>query len=282
MSDKGGVVITGASTGIGAACALGLDKRGYRVFAGVRSKEAGEELVSKAGGGLTPIILDVTNLETIHESAELVESMMGSKHFAGLFNNAGISIGGPLEYVELDDLRNQLEVNVVGQLAVTQAFLPLLRKSKGRIVNTGSVGGFITTPTIGPYCMSKYAMEAFSDALRMELKPQGIEVALLQPAAVATDIWKKADAMTEEMAQKTTPEFTKYYGAFMKGVEKFVEEGKTNAAHPDVVLKAVIHALESRKPKTRYRMGTGVMQRIIMAKLPDRIRDRVFLKALGV
>jgi NAD(P)-dependent dehydrogenase (short-subunit alcohol dehydrogenase family) len=281
-ADQGSVLITGASTGIGAACAVGLAKRGYSVYAGVRKSEDGDRLKGEADENLVPLILDVTQPETIDAARKSIEAAVGARGLRCLFNNAGISVNGPLEFLPIDDLRWQLEVNVVGQLAVTQAFLPLLRQAKGRIITTGSVGGFVTTPILGPYCMSKYAMEAFSDALRIELKPQGIEVVLLEPAAIATEIWDKGTQEALAYEENPPPGFLERYGAFVEGVKKFAAEGKQHAHPPRVVLDAVVHALESPKPKTRYVMGDGAGQRKLLRRLPDRLRDRLILKALGV
>jgi NAD(P)-dependent dehydrogenase (short-subunit alcohol dehydrogenase family) len=282
MEDRGVVVITGASTGIGAACAVGLAKRGYTVFAGVRKPEDGSRLQSEAVENLIPLTIDVTDQATIDAAAERARRESKGKPFRGLFNNAGISVNGPLEFVKPEDLRWQLEVNCVGQLAVTQAFLPMILQSKGRIITTGSVGGFVATHMLGPYCMSKYTIEAFSDALRIELAPQGVHVVLLEPAAIATPIWDKGRDGAEEMISHASPAFEERYGRFIAGIRKFGQEGRSTAADPKVVLDAVIHALESPKPKTRYVMGTGAGQRKFLRMLPDRLRDRVLLKAFGV
>ena len=165
------VVVTGASTGIGAACALDCAGRGMTVFAGVRDPGAGEALAAKGGPLLIPIILDVTDEPSIARSVETVQRVIGDGGLGGLVNNAGIAIGSPLEVIALSQLRKQLEVNVIGQIAVTQAFLPLLRRARGRIVNMGSIAGRGTIPLLGPYSASKFALEALTDALRMELQP---------------------------------------------------------------------------------------------------------------
>lgn len=282
MSDRGGVVITGASTGIGEACAIGLAQRGYQVFAGTRKKEDADRLQAEGGPNLHPVNLDVTNAATIESARSEVSAVLGSKPLRGLFNNAGVSVNGPLEFVKPEDLRWQLEVNCVGQLAVTQAFLPMLRASKGRIIITGSVGGFVATPVLGPYNMSKFAMEAFADSLRVELTPDGIEVVLLQPAAIRTSIWDKGLSESETFIKNAPPEMEQRYGKFLAGITKFAEDGKTNSSDPKVVLDAVIDGLESPKPKTRYIMGVGAGQRRFLRMLPDRMRDRLLLKAFGV
>lgn len=282
MSDQRTIVITGASTGIGAACAVGLAKRGYRVFAGVRKPEDGDRVRQEGGDNLSSLILDVTDQSTIDGAVQTVQEAVGEGGLYGLMNNAGISVNGPLEFVSPEELRWQFEVNCVGQLAVTQAFLPMIRKAKGRIISTGSVGGFVTTPLLGPYCMSKYAMEAFSDALRVELKPQGIHVILLEPASIATPIWDKGLEGAQEIFANPPDGYMERYAGFVKGIQKFADQGKNSASNPDVVLDAVVHALESPRPKTRYIMGAGAGQRRFLHRLPDKLRDRAFLKAFGI
>src|SRR6476660_9239429 len=163
------VVVTGASTGIGAACALDFAGRGMTVFAGVRDPRAGEALAAKGGPSLIPITLDVTDEPSIARSVETVQRVVGESGLGGLVNNAGIAIGSPLEVIDLSQLRKQLDVNVIGQIAVTQAFLPLLRRARGRIVNMGSIAGRGTIPLLGPYSASKFALEALTDALRMAM-----------------------------------------------------------------------------------------------------------------
>lgn len=282
MTRQKTALVTGASTGIGAGCAVGLARRGYRVFAGVRKAEDGERLVKQAQANLEPVRIDVTQADTIEAARAQIESETGDNGLDALMNNAGVSVASPIEFLGIDDLRWQLEVNVVGQVRVTQAFLPLLRRARGCILITGSVGGFVATPFLGAYNMSKYAMEAFADSLRMELKPQGIRVALLEPAAIATEIWDKGAAAAEPFRDDPPPGFMEHYGPFLEGVQKFAAEGKERGHPPQVVLDAVVHALESRRPKTRYVMGDGARLRQLLRRLPDRLRDAMILKALGV
>lgn len=279
MAAKGSVVITGASTGIGYACAVGLDARGYRVFAGVRKEEDAERLRAAASDRLTAQILDVTSREQIAASAEAVAS--AGEPVAGLINNAGITVNGPIEFIGLDDLRWQMEVNVIGLVAVTQAFLPQLRQSKGRIINVSSVGGFSVTPMLGPYCASKFAVEAISDALRRELRPAGIEVVVLQPAAIATKIWEKGRNASMNFIANAPEGLIEHYSTLLQAISKYAVDAEKRAADPKIVLDAVIDALESARPKTRYRMGDGVGQRVFLKMLPDRWADRTIAKATG-
>ena len=184
MATAKSVVITGASTGIGAACALHLDQWGWRVFAGVRKQGDAEALRAQGSARLTPVSLDVTDTVSISTAASAVAGAVGAAGLAGLVNNAGIVVPGPIELLPLSDLRRQLEINVVGQVAVTQAFLPLIRAGRGRIVNMGSIAGRMATPFTGAYGASKFALEALTDALRLELQPWGISVSIIEPGAV--------------------------------------------------------------------------------------------------
>ncbi len=182
------VLVTGASTGIGRATGLYLQARGFRVFASVRRETDAADL-----SGATPVLLDVENAESIRAAADAVGAALEDGALQGLVNNAGIAVSGPLEFLEMSDLRHQFEVNLFGQVAVTRAFLPLLRRAKnGRIVNMSSISGRITAPLLGPYSMSKFALEAFSDALRRELSPFGLSVSVVEPGAIKTPIWDKA------------------------------------------------------------------------------------------
>jgi NAD(P)-dependent dehydrogenase (short-subunit alcohol dehydrogenase family) len=185
-SATGAVVITGTSTGIGRATAVRLAGMGFRVFAGVRKPADADELAQTPG--ITPLIIDVTDPAIVSAAAETVASQTGSAGLRGLVNNAGITVPGPLEFLPLDDLRRQLEVNVIGPIAVTQAFLPLLRRGRGRIINIGSIGGKMSMPFLGAYHVSKFGMEALSDSLRQELRPWGIRVSLVEPGGVSTPL----------------------------------------------------------------------------------------------
>ena len=174
------VVVTGASSGIGEACALRLDKLGFRVFAGVRREADSEALKRKASDRLIPIFLDITEASSIAAAVDVVAAAVGEAGLSGLVNNAGVVIAGPLEFLPLDQICKQFEVNVIGQITVTQAFLPLVRQGHGRLVNIGSLAGRVAMPFIGAYSASKFAMEALTDALRVELRPWKIRVSLIE------------------------------------------------------------------------------------------------------
>jgi NAD(P)-dependent dehydrogenase (short-subunit alcohol dehydrogenase family) len=267
-------IITGASTGIGEACALRLDTAGWRVFAGVRKEADGQRLKSKASDRLVPVILDVTDQVQIDAAAKTVADAVGPAGLQGVVNNAGMTVNGPLEYLTSDDLRRQFEVNVVGQIAMTRAFLELIRNGRGRIVFIGSIAGKFATPFLGPYSASKHAMEALSDSLRQELRPWGIPVALVEPGSIATPLWEKgqrdADEMEKHMPEEAMMRYGKAFNALHAAAKKFEAAG----IPPDRVAKSVEHALTSGRPRTRYVVGfDATMQRLLAAVVPDRTLD---------
>lgn len=285
------VLITGASSGIGQACAIELDRLGFRVYAGVRREQDGARLCSLASPRLTPVSLDVTESQSIAEAAQMITQTVGEGGLAGLVNNAGISVACVLEYIPLEQLRRQFEVNVFGQLAVTQAMLPLLRRARGRVVNISSLSGLTAAPYIGPYAASKHAFEAISDSLRLELRGFGIHVAVIQPADIATPIWEKsqrfADALRDELlasvGERIPPEVQDVYREDIARMRKATTELAARAIPVSRVVRAVTHSLTARRPKTRYRVGAktwGVAH--VLRRLPDRIRDRVVLLSLGM
>ncbi len=266
------VVITGASTGIGRACALDLDRRGFGVFATVRQAADGAALAMQASAHLRTLYLDVTDEASIRQAAAEVAAAVGEAGLHGLVNNAGVAEPGPLEFLPLDRLRRQFEVNVTGQVAVTQAFLPLLRRARGRIVNVGSIGGRSVLPFAGAYCASKYALEAVTDALRMELQPAGVEVVIVEPGGVATPIWDKA------LDEALPPEVEAVYGPALAAMKNAVAKVSTEGVPAEAVARVVHAALTARRPRTRYLVGRMAYLRLLLQKLPDRLRDRLLLR----
>ena len=265
------VLVTGASSGIGHACAMRLRRAGWQVYGGVRTAEAAATL---RGQGVEPLELDVTDAEQIATAAAAAGAELH-----GVVANAGIAIAAPLELVPLDELRRQLEVNVVGQVAVLQALLPALRRARGRVVLMGSVGGRSALPFLGPYAASKHALEAFADVLRVELGPWGIAVSIVEPASVKTAIWTKGAAQADAMRQGITRDADELYAA---RIERFraIALKRGPGIDPDVVAKAVEHALTSSRPKARYLVGRDAHLRAWIERLPTRLRDRVLAKAL--
>jgi NAD(P)-dependent dehydrogenase (short-subunit alcohol dehydrogenase family) len=245
-------VISGASSGIGRAVALHLDRAGWQVFAGVRSDAAGDELRAASSGGLTPLTLDVVDPAAVAAAAVTVGQSTGGRLDA-LFNNAGVTTPGPTEMVPLDEIRQAFEVNVFGHLAMTQAFLPMLRQSRGRLVFTSSMSGRIAFPFLGTYAATKYALEAHGDALRRELRQFGIRVALVEPGSIDTGIWDKG--LDPSVRARLAPESELLYRRGLDFAEKGGRRSAQAAIPVDAVVKAVDHALNSRRPKRRYVVG---------------------------
>jgi NAD(P)-dependent dehydrogenase (short-subunit alcohol dehydrogenase family) len=275
------VLVTGCSTGIGAAAALDLDRAGYTVFAGIRRAEDADQLRARGSERLRPIELDVTRSDQVARAAELIETETGATGLRGLVNNAGIVVGGPLEFLSLEDFRAQFEVNVFGLLAVTQALLPALRLARGRIVNIGSVSGKTVTPLIGAYAASKHALEAMSDALRLELAPWGIDVALIEPGPVQTAIWDKGRDALARAPEVYSDRALELYGPRMAVVGRLAEASGAAGVTTDPVVGAIRHALEARRPKTRYLIGRGAWLRAgLRWLLPDRVMDALIQRYL--
>lgn len=271
------VLITGASTGIGRACALHMDGRGWRVFAGIRKGTDAKAIQREASSRLTPITLDVAVPASIARARKLIERAVGDFGLAGLVNNAGIPYGGPVEFLDLDEVRGTFEVNYFGVIAVTQAFIPLLRLAQGRIVNMSSISGRIASPFISPYSTSKFALEALSDALRVELHRWHIDVAVIEPGAIDTPIWAKGGRIANRLTSAAAPEALRLYGAAIAMVESGL---KPHGIPAERVARAVAQALTSRRPKTRYPIGKDSRLVELFRSLPDRVRDGFFIRRL--
>jgi NAD(P)-dependent dehydrogenase (short-subunit alcohol dehydrogenase family) len=280
---RGAIVITGASTGIGESCALRLDRAGFTVYAGVRKDADAERLRQQGSARLTPIRLDVTDESTIDAARQQVTAAVGRSGIAGLVNNAGIGLGGPIEFLPLDEWRTQFEVNVFGTIAVTQAFMPLIRLGAGRIVVIGSIAGRFASPFISPYCASKHALEAFADALRFELKPWKIDVAIVEPGSIATPIWDKAESTFERLKRELPAQAMELYGDAIAAIDAFTKDAAKRGIPPDMVARVVQHALTAKRPKTRYLVGTDArLQAAASTVLPDRMLDRLIASQLKI
>ena len=279
MNSHPSALITGASTGIGETCAHYLATRGWRVFAGVRQPADAERL---AAANITPLILDVTQAKQIDYAIAAIRKELGSAGLQGLVNNAGIAVTGPLEYLPLDDLRLQMEVNFIGQVAVTQACLPLLRLGRGRIANISSIGGRVASPFVGPYSASKFALEAFTDALRRELRPWKLHVASIQPGSIKTPIWEKSLAWGDSLRARLPAQAIALYGPVLQRVYRRAQSAGARGIPAEAVARAVHHALSARWPRTRYIMGRGTRLSIWLARrLPDELVDWVIGRALS-
>lgn len=277
-TDGQAVVITGASTGIGAACVKRLAAAGFQIFAGVRKAEDGAALQQAIGDRVMPLLLDVTNTDQIAAAQAAVAATVGERGLAGLVNNAGIAVGGPLEFMPMVEFQRQMAVNVYGALAVTQAFLPLLRQATGRIVNMSSISGLASSPFLGPYAASKFALEALSDALRLELRPWGIGVVLVEPGTIATPIWQKGLAFADQLEAGMSPQAQAYYGPIFPFMRNLLT--RSRGTPPAAVAQVVEQALTVAQPKARYLVGNDARLRTWIERLPTRWRDRLIISRL--
>jgi NAD(P)-dependent dehydrogenase (short-subunit alcohol dehydrogenase family) len=276
MPTTGTVVVTGASTGIGRATALRLAGAGFDVLAGVRREEDGAALRAE-DGHIEPVIVDVTDAGHVAGLAERV----GGAPLAGLVNNAGIAVAGPLEGIPLDEVRRQYEVNVFGLLAVTQALLDPIRTGHGRIVNIGSIGGRINTPFVGPYSSSKAAVRSLSAALRRELRPWDIRVALVEPGALDTPIWRKGEEGAQDTIAALPERVRTLYAGPLEALVAATRKIAAGASSPDDAAQAVEHALTSDRPRTLYTVGREArVQGALHSVLPARAFDALVARAM--
>jgi NAD(P)-dependent dehydrogenase (short-subunit alcohol dehydrogenase family) len=277
------VVITGTSTGIGRACALMLDRKGFRVFAGVRKDADGDTLRSVASSSLTPVHIDVTDAASIRALADVVKAEVGAAGLHGLVNNAGTTLPCPIEYLPLDGYRRELEVNLVGPLAVTQALLPMLRQAQGRVVNVTSAAGRAGVPLMAPYVSAKHGLEGLSDVMRLEFRQLGIRVAVIEPGFVGTSMGGKLQRDTESALSSLPDEGRRRYGPALEKLAEQISHHAATGSPPEVVAESVLHALTSKKPRTRYPAGAGAKRMLLMRRiLPDRQFDRIILRAGGL
>jgi NAD(P)-dependent dehydrogenase (short-subunit alcohol dehydrogenase family) len=269
------VLVTGASTGIGRACVERLTGRGMVVFAGVRRDTDGKELERDLGPRVVPLILDVTDSDQIDDARRQVEQSLGRHRFVGLVNNAGVAIGGPVEYLPIELWREQFEVNLFGLVAVTQAFIDLLRPAPGRIVVIGSISGRLANPLMAPYAGSKHAVEALGEALRHELAPWGIRTSVVEPGAVRTPVWDKGRALAERLERELPPEGLERYRSFIDLVRRGIDRQEDAGIEPDRVAAVVERALLCTDPRARYPVGPDAHVTAALSRLlPDRLRDR--------
>jgi NAD(P)-dependent dehydrogenase (short-subunit alcohol dehydrogenase family) len=275
------VLVTGSSTGIGRAVALRLDRDGWRVFAGVRREEDAEALRAEGSDRLVPVILGVTDVAQVAAAAKLIEEQVGETGLDGLVNNAGIAVLSPLETIPLEDFRWQIEVNLTGQVAVTQAMLPLVRLARGRIVFVSSIGGRMALPFGAPYHAAKFGIEAVADCLRQELAPWRIGVAVIEPGSIDTPIWERGEQIADEVASRAPAAQEELYGQTIERFRAAVRRTADRGIAPEKVATAVAHALTARRPRTRYLVGADARgQALARRLLPDRAFDRMVARAM--
>jgi NAD(P)-dependent dehydrogenase (short-subunit alcohol dehydrogenase family) len=275
---SGAVVITGASTGIGRASALHLDRNGYRVFAGVRKEADAKPLSDAASDRLTPLTIDVTEQRSIASAREEVEQELGSDGLVGLVNNAGVGGGGPIETTPLEEYRDVLEVNLIGQIAVTQAFLPLIRRAKGTIVFIASIGGRVASPFLSPYNASKFGIEALGESLRHELKPWDISVVIVEPGSIDTAIWSKGEEAIKERVGQLPDDARRLYGRQLARFGQVLQETASRGTSPERVAKVIHKAIRSDNPRHRYLVGIDAK---IGARLKGVLPERTFARLAG-
>jgi NAD(P)-dependent dehydrogenase (short-subunit alcohol dehydrogenase family) len=277
------ILITGASSGIGRATALRLARAGWHVFASVRNEADATALKTAAGDGLETVRLDLGDERSIALAAEDVALRLGGRGLDGLVNNAGIGKVSPTEYLALDALREIYQVNLFGQIAVIQAFLPLVRTAKGRIVNMGSVGDHVAPPFAGALSSSKAAFASMSAALRMEVRPQGVHVCIIEPGAINTPAAGKTLGRVEQTLAGMPPAGIGLYGQAMRRMVRTFAETEQHGSPPEVVARVVERALTDRNPRPRYRAGRDAAKLTLLARLlPEKLLDRAILRTFGL
>ena len=269
-------LVTGTSTGIGEACAARLAERGWTVYAGVRRTEDGDRLTARHTGDLRPVLLDVLVRDQMRRVIDDIASTVGSSGLQGLVNNAGVGVGGPVEYLTEDDWRYVFDVNFFAVVALTQLAIPLLRAGRGRVVNIGSMGGRLSAPGLAPYSASKHALEALCESMRHEFSRSGtpIRVALVEPGAVRTPIWDKADTTADQVEHSLGAEGRTRYQWLIDDARGFIAEGRERGVAPEAVAEVVHQALTAPRPKARYLVGPDAkVGGHVIARAPDRLRD---------
>ncbi len=285
------VLVTGASKGIGLATVHELANRGFTVFAGVRREEDAAEMAATEPRRIHPLVFDVTDEAARRAAVEHIAELAGEAGLYGVVNNAGIALAAPIEFVPIEELRRQFEVNVFSLVAMSQLCLPLLRQyvatvrsgaggdvpgryRRARLVNVSSIGGRIAFSPSGPYTASKFAVESLTDTLRMEVERQGIRVAAVEPGTVRTPLWDKALEAGRAMQQQMPVEATTLYGDRITKAIVHAERAPNRGIRPDAVARVVARALTARRPRTRYLVGPDArLAARLVAPLPDRLRD---------
>jgi NAD(P)-dependent dehydrogenase (short-subunit alcohol dehydrogenase family) len=276
-------VITGASSGIGRASVSFMVRSGWLVFATVRKMHDGDQLRSDFGTSVTPILMDVTNRASVTTAAEQVNALLRDSGLNGLVNVAGVGRIRPVEYMTPEDLQEIFDINVFGQIAVTQAFLPLLRTARGRIVNIGSIGAHIAIPFGSLINASKSAFGILNDTLRLELHPFGIHVAVVEPGAIKTPAVDKTLGDVEAVIRSLPPKGAAEYGTMLRVFARGAYEREMNGSAPEVVAEAVQHALTANRPRTRYRVGKhATLLATLAVFLPDRLLDTIRFRITGM
>jgi NAD(P)-dependent dehydrogenase (short-subunit alcohol dehydrogenase family) len=273
------ILVTGAAGGIGRQCVARLQHLGFKVLAGVRTERDAREF-SGAGTDVIPVVLDIADDASVRAAVLEIAMHLDSMELNGLVNSAGMIVEGPIDLIPMEQFRKQFDVNVLGLVSITKELLPMLIQGKGRIVNVGAISSFLTMPFYGAISSSKAAVASVSDAMRMELKPFGVEVSLVEPGALRTEIFAKSHALSRNAIESAHPDKVGRYGDAMLAFQRAL--AVSGASDPEVAVHAIISALTARSPKPRYRVGNGVAMALFLRRLPDRIRDRLLTGFLGL
>lgn len=278
MARSKSVVVTGASGGLGSATVARLDELGWQVFAGARSAEAGEELARRRS--VTAVQLDICDEDSVAEARDRIARDLDGRGLDALVNSAGLVVQGPLELIPRRALRRQFEVNVIGQITVTQAFLPLLRAARGRVVNVSGAAGRVAVPMLGAISASKAALESVSDAWRMELKHQGIHLSIVTPGLLRTRLHEKSTEAARRDGWTGSLDSQRIYARAVRQLEDGLRDAKQ--APVDIAVAAIVKALTSKRPAARYVVGRDAKQLLVLERLPGRLRDRLLMWNRGL
>lgn len=275
------IFITGTNSGIGLATARHFDQAGWRVIAGVLASDDTVQLQASLSDNAYILPIDITKTSDIHSTRDKITEIVGADGLDGLVNNAGIAITGPIETLPMAAIRQQFDVNFFGHIEVTQAVIPLIRQATGRIINIASILGRISLPFSAPYCASKYAMEAYSDALRMELMADGIEVVIIEPTIIGTDIWQKQRDWQDEIMSELPPAQREHYEKRLAILRKTTDEQAGISVSADIIASAIDVAMTHPSPKARYTIGPDASAFLFLAKfMPSRWRDQILMRRL--
>lgn len=278
----GNVLVTGTSSGIGAASVERLARAGWVVFAGVRQMADGEALIERNWGDVRPVLLDVCDGDQIAGAISTIREAVGDRGLQGLVNNAGIGagFGGPVEIIPLDDWRRQFEVNLFGTIAVTRAAFALVRAGRGRFIFMGSGSGRLSTPGLAPYAASKHALEALGESLRHELAATPLHVSVIEPGAIRTPMWDKMNTEVQRMTELLTVDGGADYRFLVPMSRAYMAEGAEKGLAADQVARIVERALTEARPRARYLVGSDAQMAGIISRIPDRLRERTIAFAI--
>jgi NAD(P)-dependent dehydrogenase (short-subunit alcohol dehydrogenase family) len=274
------ILITGAGGGIGLATVRRLDHLGFTVFAGVRTRADGERVRRLVSSRIIPILLDITDPISVSHAADEVARRVGEAGMRALVNNAGLIVEGPVELVPIEEIKRQFDVNLFGHIAVTQAFLPLLRKARGRIINVSAPTGQLAVPFLGILSASKAALDSVNDVLRCELRTWGISVCSIVPGAMRTGIFQRSAAAASKVRQELPADLVSLYTPALAAMAKAAAGQRLQ--DPEIAANVIVNAIRAGRPRPRYSAGRGAGMAAVLRLLPARVRDALLLRAFGL